>query len=285
MRIGLIGFGTMGRFLYHALTFPSPRLEPPSGAEVVAICAQEFRDAATLETVKRELEGERAQERERAGAPRGPAGMPRLTGDVDGFIEARPQVAVEVASQEAVRQLGERLLDAGIDLVVASVGALMDAALLERLREKAVRSGARIWIPSGAIGGLDAIWAAASGGALDEVSLVTRKPPQGLGMGDAGVPQVLFEGDAAEGVRRFPRNVNVAAALSLAGLGPQRTRVRVVADPQAPGNEHRIVARGPFGEVEMTFRNVPFTSNPRTSYLAALSILGLLRRMASPVQV
>lgn len=96
---------------------------------------------------------------------------------------------------------------------------------------------------------------------------------------------MLFEGPAREVIAKFPKNVNVAIALSLAGLGADRTMVRLIADPAVDRNTHQIYARGAAGEIEFTSRNVPFPENPRTSYLAALSAIALLRRLAGNLQV
>jgi aspartate dehydrogenase len=161
-------------------------------------------------------------------------------------------------------------------LLVMSVGGLLDVADLSA-------AGPVLHVPSGALGGLDAVQALGVAG-LDEVTLTTRKPPEALGL-DVAAETVVFDGPAAEVIRRFPKNVNVAMALSLAGRGPERTRVRLIADPGVRRNTHHVFARGPAGEVEFTSRNEPFPENPRTSYLAALSAVALLRRLTSNLQV
>lgn len=161
-------------------------------------------------------------------------------------------------------------------LLVMSVGGLLDVANLKA-------SGPVLHVPAGALGGLDAVQALGVAG-LDEVSLTTRKPPAALGL-DVETETVLFEGPAAEVIRRFPKNVNVAMALSLAGLGPERTQVRLIADPAVRRNTHHVIARGMAGEVEFTSRNEPFPENPRTSYLAALSAVALVKRLTSSLQV
>jgi aspartate dehydrogenase len=131
---------------------------------------------------------------------------------------------------------------------------------------------------------------------LDEVLLTTSKPPRAL----AGAPffernpidlaairerTVIFEGTAAEAVGQFPANINVAAAVSLAGIGPERTRVRVVADPALSQNVHEVEARGAFGEMRIRLANLPSPANPKSSLLAALSPLAMLRRLTDPIQV
>lgn len=161
-------------------------------------------------------------------------------------------------------------------VLVMSVGGLLGVPVYEA-------EGPVVHVPSGAIGGLDAIQALAIAG-LDEVRITTSKPPAALGL-DVKEYTVIFEGPACDVIDKFPKNVNVAIALSFAGLGPHRTTVRLVADPAESRNVHHIVARGPAGEVEFISRNQPFPDNPRTSYLAALSAIALLKRLASKLQV
>jgi aspartate dehydrogenase len=161
-------------------------------------------------------------------------------------------------------------------VLIMSVGGLLDVAELDA-------AGPVIHVPAGALGGLDAVQAMKVAG-LSEVRLTTRKPPAALGM-DVDTETLVFEGSAADVIRRFPKNVNVAMALSLAGIGPERTQVRLVADPAVDRNTHHVVARGEAGEIEFTSRNVPFPENPRTSYLAALSAVAMLGRMMSYLQI
>jgi predicted dinucleotide-utilizing enzyme len=160
-------------------------------------------------------------------------------------------------------------------IIIMSVGGLLDF--------DSNADGPVIHAPAGALGGLDAIQALAIGG-LDEVTLTSRKPPAGLGM-DVTEETVVFEGSAREVIAKYPKNVNVAVALSLAGIGPDRTRCRLVADPGITRNTHHVLARGAAGEVEFISRNVPSPDNPATSYLAALSAIALLKKLASKLQV
>jgi aspartate dehydrogenase len=160
-------------------------------------------------------------------------------------------------------------------LVIMSVGGLLDLVPDPH--------GPTIHAPSGALGGLDAVQALAVAG-LEEVTLTTSKPPAGLGI-DVSERTVLFEGSAREVIARYPKNVNVAVALSLAGIGPDRTCCRLVADPSIERNTHHVYARGAAGEIEFTSRNVPSPDNPATSYLAALSAIALLKNLASKLQV
>jgi aspartate dehydrogenase len=123
-------------------------------------------------------------------------------------------------------------------------------------------------------------------GTIEGAQITTRKPPAGLGLDPASLtePRVIYEGSAREACRRFPQNVNVSAALSLAGIGFDRTRVRIVADPGVSRNVHEIRAWGDFGTIETRTENVP-SQNPKTSRLAALSAIALIRGLGSPLRV
>lgn len=221
-------------------------------------------------------------------------GCPTTT-EVAELIGWRPDLIVEAAAPAAVRAHALAILRGGIDLLVMSVGALANGAFLAAVADAARASGQRVHVPSGAIGGLDVLRSARIAG-LDAVTLTTSKPPRAL----AGAPffdanaidlagidrrTVLFEGSAAVAVEQFPANVNVAAAVSLAGIGPESTRVRVVADPALTANVHEIAARGAFGEMTLRVANLPSPTNPKTSLLACLSPLATLRRLTDPIQV
>ena len=165
----------------------------------------------------------------------------------------------------------------------------------EDLFDLARERGCHIYIPSGAIAGLDGLRAAAMG-RIDTVRLTTHKPPQSLATAEivrekrltleglAG-PLTIFEGPASEAVRHFPVNLNVAASLSLAGIGAEATIVKVVADPGLTRNVHEVEVEGEFGRLFVRLENVPSPDNPKTSYLAALSALALLKRITEPVQI
>ncbi len=195
---------------------------------------------------------------------------------------AAADVLVECAAGSAVPPVIDAARQTGAALgrprhvLVMSVGGLLD------VKDRAA-AGPVIHVPSGALGGLDAVQAMAVAG-LDEVRLTTRKPPASLGL-EVATETIVFEGSAADVIRDYPKNVNVAIALSFAGLGPERTQVRLIADPAVERNTHHVYARGPAGEVEFTSRNLPFPENPRTSYLAALSAIATLARLAGQLQV
>lgn len=211
---------------------------------------------------------------------------PGVFTDFEKFVKTDCDIIVEAASQDAVRKFAKQVLAAGKDLMVMSVGALADKALLVELLKEAEKSGCRLYVPTGAIAGIDAIRAVRH--LLDSVTLTTTKNPKALAgapffeTGKVKLDQIkskttVYEGTAAEAVRMFPANVNVAAVLSLAGIGVDRTKVRIVADPASSTNQHEIEAKGSFGEFRFTVNNVPSPGNPKTSYLAVLSATECLR--------
>lgn len=193
----------------------------------------------------------------------------------------------EAASPEAAREVLPLAMAAGKDCLLMSMGALVDDAFREEMLEASRKSGARIIIPSGAICGLDGL-RAASVAEIDEVELITTKSAAGFAgspllegvMADAETltsPRILFQGSAREAVVALPRNVNVAAAVSLSGVGFDRTKVTVVLDPAARRNRHELRVRGSFGEIRCEASNEPSPENPASSYLAALSAISALR--------
>lgn len=221
-----------------------------------------------------------------------PAGMTRWT-SVDDLIAARPDLVVECATHEAVRETAPALLAAGIDVVIVSIGALADPATVARLEAAARAGGGRAVAVPGAIGGLDALRAARLAG-LDSVAYVGRKPPAAwrgtpaeavLDLAALAEATVFYEGAAAEAARAYPKNANVVASVALAGVGFERTRVRLIADPAAKGNVHEIEAAGAFGRFRIALENRPLPANPRTSWLAALSVEQAVLRRFSPLEV
>jgi aspartate dehydrogenase len=200
------------------------------------------------------------------------------------------RLVIECAHQKVVRECADFFLSKGVDLVLMSMGALVQGSLFPDLAARAEEKGCRIYIPSGAVGAIDALQAAKLQG-LEEVTLTTRKHPrsltkvEGINLEGLREPRILFEGPAREAVVKFPQNVNVAATISLAGLGPDKTLVRVVADPGIDQNIHEIRARGAFGSLEIRLANRPNPDNPNTSLLACLSVLSLLRRIQGAVLV
>jgi aspartate dehydrogenase len=210
------------------------------------------------------------------------------------LLALRPQVVVEAASHEAVREHLVSFLEAGASVVVLSAGALADDRLREAAETAARRSGAQLYVPSGGIGGLDALKAACVAG-VEEVAIQVAKPPrawkgipfvEALGIDLDGMRQActLYKGAAREGVPHFPQNVNIAAVLSLAGIGFDRTQLEVVADPALTHNTHTIRVAGRSGRFTVVLENVPAPDNPKTAWLACYSVLAALRSMAAGVR-
>ena len=195
---------------------------------------------------------------------------------------------VECAVADAVEGVLLASMKRHRDCLIMSVGGLMaHPDLLEQARKNNIQ----VHVPSGAVCGLDGIRAAMEAG-LHRVTLTTRKPPRGLAgapylvenninLDDLSEPMVIFEGTALEAIKAFPQNVNVAGALSLMGIGPLETRVRIIADPRATANTHEIVAEGAFGRLQTITENMPSPRNAKSSYLASLSACAVLRAAAA----
>jgi aspartate dehydrogenase len=201
-------------------------------------------------------------------------------------------IVVECAPAAVLRELAEPALSQGRTVIVLSCGALLDNFDLVDL---ARRQNGRILVPTGALLGLDAVIAAAEGG-IASVRMVTRKPPGGLAgapylvangidLTDLGQPMLVFAGTAREAARGFPANVNVAAALALAGVGPERTIVEIWADPAVTRNIHRIEVEADAARFSMQIENVPSADNPRTGRLTALSVVAALKKLSSPLAI
>ena len=222
---------------------------------------------------------------------------------MEGFARAVPvlplsrlaevaDIVIECAPAEVLRELAEPALAAGRILIVLSCGALLDN---DDLVDLAKRSGGRILVPTGALLGLDAVQGAAQGD-ISRVHMITRKPPNGL----VGAPYLVerqiavagfaeatrvFNGTAREAARGFPANVNVAAALALAGIGPDRTTIEIWADPGIERNIHKITVEADSVRLSMQIENVPSLENPKTGRLTPLSVIALLRKLASPLAI
>lgn len=251
-RLLLIGYGAMGRTVHRCL-------QGHARARVAYIAETPER----RESVQREV-GDAVE----------------VVQSIDELRE-RPDLALECAGHQAVTTLVPALLEQGVDTIVASVGALAEEGLPERLESAAAYGDAQLILVPGAVAGIDALGAARLQ-RLDSVRYTGRKPPRGW----AGTPAeerfdlatlveaaVIFEGTAREAARRYPRNANVAAMVALAGIGMERTEVTLIADPAVTRNTHSIHASGEFGELALTIANNPLPANPKTSALAAFSIV------------
>jgi aspartate dehydrogenase len=261
--VGVVGLGAIGRPVCRALDAGIP------GLRLVGALA---RDRRRAETFLAGLAG---------GAPLLP---------LDDLVAASDLI-VEASTQAHLEEIAPRALGAGRDLVVLSCGGLLHHPEWTALAES---RGARIHVPSGAIAGLDGVKGARVG-TVTSVTMETRKPPAGL----AGAPWIaqqgidldaiaaetlVFEGPATDAVRAFPANVNVVAALSLAGVGPERTRIRIFAVPGLARNTHRVRIEGEFGALSIEIENVP-SENPRTGRLSYLSTIALLRDLGATLRV
>ena len=264
MRVGVAGLGAIGMALARRLSAGLPRLI---------------------------LSGVAARDAERARSRLTAAGISVPVVPLDA-LAGQSDVIVECAPASAFRGIAEAAIAAGRIFVPLSVGALLDHMDLVAMASK---HGGRIIVPTGALLGLDAVRAAAEG-EIRSVKLITRKPPAGLegapyllahGISLAGLsaPLKVFEGTAREGARGFPANVNVAAALGLAGIGPDRTELEIWADPSLTRNTHRIDVDADSARFSMTIENVPSEENPRTGKITALSVIACLRGLTSDLKI
>ena len=204
-----------------------------------------------------------------------------------------PQLVAECAGHSAVREYGVNILQRGMDFLIISVGAVADQRLYKELRSAAEVGNAKLILATGAVAGADALAAAKIGG-LDNVTYTSRKPPAAwkgtvaekvCDLDRINTEVVLYDGNAVEAATRYPQNANVAATIALAGAGFSKTQVRLVADPEAGGNLHQISARGMFGAFDIEVRGKPLPNNPKTSTLAAHSVVAEILRRAGPVEI
>jgi aspartate dehydrogenase len=248
-RVGLIGYGAIGQ--------PVVELAKnyPDEIDIIVACTH-------------------------TGVPRSNSSTLPVVGTLDELLRLRPDVVVEIAGHDALREHGPHVLTAGIDLVAVSVGVLAIPEVERDLLTAAREGGSQIRVASGAIGALDALAAAAVGG-IERVTHTTRKPARTLLGGEADgmtAEREVFNGPAREAALRFPESVNVTAAVSLAGIGFDRTAVRVIADPAVDRNIHLVDVSGAFGSFQFEIRNVPSDANPRTGRIVAMSIVSALRQ-------
>lgn len=204
-----------------------------------------------------------------------------------------PDVVAEAASRESVASWGRAALALGADLIVSSVSAFADPGLLTDLRQVASEHGSTIQIQPGALAGVDALAAGRQLG-LDAVEHRIVKPPKawkGTPADRPGVldaltePTVLLDATAAETAARFPKNANVAMTTALAGVGPDATRVVLVADPAATSNRHELRASGAFGELDVRIDNAPLPDNPKSSAMAALALARSITNRSAAVAI
>jgi aspartate dehydrogenase len=267
LRVGVVGCGAIGSIICRALD------KDIEGAELVGIHEHHIKN---IESLCAELSSKPEMMK-----------ISEMVKEVDLVVESAAAIAVPQAAIAA--------LESGCDVMIMSVGALVDGQLLENLVNLARKHNCKIYLPSGAVAGIDGIKSAASA-PIHSVTLTTTKPPRGLvgapyvvankiDLDGFNGPEVIFDGTAIEAVKAFPANVNVAACISLAGIGVDKTRVKIVVDPGSTRNRHEIEVIGDFGRFTTEVENIPFPENPRTSYLAALSAVATLKKIASPLQI
>jgi aspartate dehydrogenase len=263
LRVAIVGLGAIGRKVAQALD------QGIEGLTLIAVSAQ-------------------YPEKHRgwlAGLTKPPAVLP-----IEALVDLA-DIVLECAPGKLVRSIVAPFVTSGKIAVVVSVGALLDN---EDLIELAKQNGGQIVVPTGALIGLDAVTAAAVG-TIHSVRMVTRKPPLGL----AGAPYIVehnidiagiteplrvFEGTARDAAKGFPANLNVAVALSLAGIGPDRTTLEIWADPTVTRNMHRIEVESDAARFSMSIENIP-SENPKTGMITALSVIACLRKLRAPLRV
>lgn len=262
-RVAIGGLGAIGRVVARRLT---------DGMTGLALACAAVRDRAKAQAW---LDAERIQ-------------CPLVSPEE---FPAHADLAIECAPAAAFEDICRPMLAAGKSVMVLSAGALLERTHLIDLAKK---SGGQIMVPTGALLGLDAVTAAAEGD-IRSVRMITRKPPNGLegaphlvanGISVTGLkePKRVFSGSAREAAKGFPANVNVAAALSLAGIGPDRTTIEIWADPGVERNCHTIEVEADSASFSLTIANVP-SENPKTGKITALSVLAALRKLHGPIRV
>ncbi|MCX8093888.1 MAG: aspartate dehydrogenase [Candidatus Goldbacteria bacterium] len=201
-------------------------------------------------------------------------------------------LAIECATKDAVRNIFETAIKYYRDIIFLSAGGVLDCQdLIEEAKNKMIN----MYIPSGAVVGIDGLDAAKYLG-IKQVTLITRKPPEAfkgnkylqqknIDPDKINVETVVFDGTAKEAVDDFPANINVAATLSIAGIGPEKTKVKIIIDPFIKTNIHEIIVEGDFGRFRTITENLPSPENPKTSYLTSLSTIVLIKKIVEPIHI
>lgn len=252
MNIGIIGAGAIASFLMDKIN-----RNPSSNLRVTSILVRDKEKYKAL-TNKYSVQ---------------------LYSDVMDFVKSEIDIVVEAANIQAIKDLYPKILPYK-DFVIISVGILADENIYKNIYQLANKYKRTIYLPSGAIGGLDLLQNACAAGTVTDVSITTRKPAHTL-LSNPTHEEVVYTGSAAGAIGQFPKNINVSIILSLAGIGVDRTNVTIIADPNVENNIHTIDINGDFGKATITVENQPLPENPKTSYLAAMSILGTLQRISS----
>ncbi|MDH4248414.1 MAG: aspartate dehydrogenase [Deltaproteobacteria bacterium] len=261
LKLGLMGYGAIGKDVIHAM----------AAGELPGLACP----AVLVRRARQEPEA------------------PPLVADAEAFFAHPYDVVLEVAGHQAIRNHGARVLEQGADLLVTSVGAFTDPALFDRIMDAARANGRRVIVPSAGVGALDYLSAAAQGG-LDEVVMTVRKDAASWKGTHAETlcdldrltePKVIYDGPARGGAAAYPQNVNISAAVSLAGLGLDRTRLILYADPERGPHIVQVEARGRFGRFLFRSEGVPSTENRKTGIIVAMAVIKTLRQLTSTLVV
>lgn len=267
-KVAVIGYGSIGREIIAS----AKRQEIPN-AKIIAVFDKQSQVVNSVDNENGDV---------------------HLYSDFDEFYNSETysslDIIIECASKDAVREFGKKIIESKKDLIVLSVGAFSDKEYLAELQNLSSSNSTRILIPTGAIAGLDSIRSVRK--YLNSVTITTTKHPKSLAgapffessrirLDDINSETVLFEGNASTAIELFPANVNVAVAVALAGVGLEKTRVKIMTDPLISVNKHEIVAKGSFGEIHIVVQNIPSPTNPKTSYLASLSAIECLRSLCN----
>ncbi|HEX6594736.1 MAG TPA: aspartate dehydrogenase [Bacillota bacterium] len=255
MKIGLIGTGTIGKLLLEKIN--SERIF--TNHYITSVLDEREKSKETLSKLSKAYHFSAFH-------------------DVHSFLKSGIDFIVECANIAAVQTYAATMLREK-DMLIISVGALMDEQRLDELTAIAKTNQTKLYLPSGAIGGLETIQAAHMLGGLHTVTLNTRKPAHALTKKPVTKATTIFAGPAKDAIKKYPQNANVAITLSLAGLGVNETQVKIIADPNIDKNIHTIHASGEFGMLDFTLTNNPLPTNPKTSYLTALSILSAIKSL------
>lgn len=266
-RLAIIGYGAIAKDVLHTL---SPLLEA-QGVEVLILKRSALSD------------------NEQATLP----SFVKVTQQLKQLWDFKADLIIEAAGQDAVAQYVPACLSTGADVLITSIGALAKSDLYAELLKVAKQFNSRVLLPAGAVAGLDYIQSIQDAEDI-EVTYESRKPVaawlpelESLGIASDTVeePMVLFEGSAAEAAMRYPQNLNVAATLALAGVGMDKTQVRVVIDPALNQNQHHILVNSEFGEMRLQLSNTPSPSNPKSSWVVAQSVAAVVKKEFSNLKI
>jgi len=222
------------------------------------------------------------------------AKKPKIANTIDKFLTEEKDLAVEAAAYQAVNEYGEKILESSDLMIMSTAAFVIYKKLYSQLKKKALSLGRKIYLPSGAIVGIDGVKSVKE--MIEEVTLKTIKNPKSIEQTDylnnkgiylKGLKKktIIFKGTAKKAAYHFPKNLNIAATLSFCGVGYEKTNVIFIADPNVKENIHEIFVRGLFGEFRTQTKNMPSPDNLKTSYLACLSAIAMLFDIKNPFQI